>query len=165
MLPAKRLFLWHQANEAQKKEQADLLRMAEEEQHHLRRIESLEAKLANLPPAATADEEIARLLLEQEIWLAKKDQERFCEETAERRLALEQSMQERSFEIMQLEGELTEAALTLYHRLAERVANPVVEVRKDACMGCFLPLSLRNLSEWKRGKGLVICDECGRILV
>lgn len=167
MLLAKRLWLWHQAKEALKKAQAELHKVEEEQQQHNNKIADLEAKLSAMPPTASAEDEIAKMLLQQEIWVAKKEQERFLVEKEERFSPLEQSIHQRTYDIFQLEAELDEEeeALLQYNHLAERLANPVVEMRNQSCMGCFLPLSLSKLSEWRRGKGLVCCDECGRILV
>jgi predicted nucleic acid-binding Zn-ribbon protein len=165
MLSAKRLWLWHQAKERVKADQAEMRRWEKERQQQTEKVRYLEEKLTALPAPVTTDEEIGKMLLEQELWTANKDLERLVEQAEQRLIALEQSIRQGEFEILQLEQELDEEALRQYQRLAEYKERPIVEVRNRSCMGCFLPLSLSKLAEWRRGKGLVYCDECGRILV
>jgi predicted nucleic acid-binding Zn-ribbon protein len=165
MRRAKRLWLWHEAKEQVNAERAEKLRWEQERQLLADHVRQLEAKLALLPAPVTTDEEISKLLLEQELWTARKDWERLVEQSEERLAELEQSIRQREFAILQLEQELDEEDVRQYHRLAENKARPLAEVRNKSCMGCFLPLSLSKLDEWRRAKGLVYCDECGRILV
>ncbi|NGQ94094.1 hypothetical protein G3578_02765 [Brevibacillus sp. SYP-B805] len=165
MLPAKRLLAWHQAKEA--------LRAAREEQKRLeeaiaaaeRRVAEKEEQLRRLPVPANPDEEIARMLLEQEWWLAKKERDDAAASYADRNGEQEPTIQQLQFDIMQLEAGLDPEFLRAYLRLSETKALPIAEVRNKCCMGCCLPLSLRKLDEWRRGKGPVFCDECDRILV
>ncbi|MFY0546074.1 C4-type zinc ribbon domain-containing protein [Brevibacillus sp. H7] len=165
MLPAKRLLLWHQAKEAKKRAEAELDSLEREKREWQKKLESLEQSLASLAAPASLDDEIARLLREQDLWAARKDWERFITACQERETALMEEIHRLQFEIWKWEQELDDSLLNEYHRIAERAAHPIVEVRNQSCMGCFLPLPLGKISEWRRGKGLVTCDECGRILV
>jgi predicted nucleic acid-binding Zn-ribbon protein len=169
MLPAKRLLLWHRAKEAKRRAEEELNRLEQEKRRWEEKLEELEQSVSACTPTLSAppsaDDEIARLLREQELWLARKDWERFLSHYQEREALLAEEIHRREFEIVEHEQLLDEPFLQEYQRIAERAEQPVVEVRNQSCMGCFLPLSLSKLSEWRRGKGIVTCDECGRILV
>lgn len=165
MLPVKSLWLWHQAKDALRRAQEEHNDCEEQHQHLQKKLKDIEMAVATYPTPKSSDEEITKLLLEQDLWMAQREWERFYAEYQGKAVALEQTMHQQHFEVLQMENELEESSLAEYHRLAERVLQPIVEVRNQSCMGCFLPLSLRNASEWRRAKGLVYCDECGRILV
>jgi predicted nucleic acid-binding Zn-ribbon protein len=165
MQPVKHLLLWHRAKEAKQRAETELSGLEREKEEWQEKLERLTRTLSTEPAPSTPDEEIARLLREQELWLMRKDWERFLASYQEREAALSDEIHRQQFEIWKWEQELDEALLKEYHRIGERVSNPVVEVRNQSCMGCFLPLSVSKLSEWRRAKGLVTCDECGRILV
>jgi predicted nucleic acid-binding Zn-ribbon protein len=169
MLPSKRLLLWHRAKEAKQRAEEELNRLEEEKRSWEEKLEALQqAMSADAPPPspqASPDDEIARLLREQELWLARKEWERFLSHYEQREAVLSQEIHQRQFEIWEQEQQLDQLLVQEYQRIAERAEQPVVEVRNQSCMGCFMPLSLSKLSEWRRGKGVVTCDECGRILV
>ena len=165
MLPAKKLFEWHKANEAIQQASQEIAELHKQEQTLLTNIQQLTAKLDALPVSNSPDNQIARMLTEQELWLAQKEVERFQEESGGIRVELDSRISQQQFERVRLEQELDQTHLTEYYRLAENKKNPIVEVKRKMCTGCFLPLSLAKVDEWRRAKGLVYCDECGRILV
>ncbi|GAA4706354.1 C4-type zinc ribbon domain-containing protein [Brevibacillus fulvus] len=165
MLMAKRLLVWHQAKEAVKQAERVREEYANRLAQHDQLIQQLTEKLAAVPAPQTPDEEIAKLLLEQELWMANNERDRYAASHQKEALRAEQTIQQKSFEIVQWEQELDGEALAQYYRIAENKANPLAEVRNNSCTVCFMPLSLSKMSEWRRGKGLVYCDECGRILV
>lgn len=165
MLPAKRLWLWHQAKEARKAAEAQLRLLAQEQASLDKQVKKLEEKCGTLLPSADPDEEIARLLAEQKLRLAKKEQKEQQELAASKRMELQQTIQQLGYEMIQLESELDPEFIAAYERLSETKAQPIAEVRNQACMGCFRTLSLSKLDEWRRGKGPVFCDECDRLLV
>ncbi|WP_134686892.1 hypothetical protein [Brevibacillus migulae] len=165
MLPAKKLWHWHKAKQAMNAARDEWQQLEEKRSQMERQVRDLETKSSHLPAPSNPDEEIAKLLLEQELWMMKKDQQEQAARWDHQALELQQSIQELQFEILALEQELDEEFLSAYIRLSETKANPIVEVRNKACMGCFRPLSLRKVDEWRRGKGPVFCDECDRLLV
>ncbi|MBO5805694.1 MAG: hypothetical protein J6R10_02395 [Tidjanibacter sp.] len=57
--------------------------------------------------------------------------------------------------------------LTAYSRIRSNVRNglAVVEVKRDACGGCFNRIPPQRQSEIRMGKKIIICEYCGRILV
>jgi len=165
MLPAKKLWHWHKAKQSLQAAREDLQQLEEKRSRMERQVMELETKWKHLPAPANPDEEIAKLLLEQELWMLKKDQQEQVARWDNQTIELQQNVQELQFEILSLEQELDEEYLSAYFRLSETKANPIVEVRNKACMGCFRPLSLRKVDEWRRGKGPVFCDECDRLLV
>jgi uncharacterized protein len=162
------LWNWHLAKEsmiAKKKEQAQLDQQVKQLLEQLRKAEE---KLQAIPSGGSApdpDQDIQRLMLEQEIWLASKELERFQAESQNKLFALEMAISEQQNVISSLEMELNEQTLSTYYRIAETKQRPIVEVKNKACTGCFLELTQNKVSEWRRGKELVHCDECGRILV
>ncbi len=165
MLPSKQLWQWHKAKESLKATQEELAQWDEKRTRIDQHVSGLEGKLQALPTPANADEEIAKLLLEQELWLAKKEQQELLEIAGNQSFELQQTIQELQFQVLTLEQELDEEYLTAYLRLSELKTQPIAEVRNKACMGCGRPLSLRNLDEWRRAKRPVFCDECDRLLV
>lgn len=165
MLPAKQLWQWHKARESLRAAQEELAKWEEKRIRIDQRVSGLAAQLEALPTPASSDQELARLLLEQELWLAKKEQQELHEYTGNQSFALQQTMQELQYQVLTLEQELDEEYLAAYLRLAEMKTQPIAEVRNKACMGCGRPLSLRNLDEWRRAKGPVFCNECDRLLV
>jgi hypothetical protein len=165
MLPAKRLFAWHKAKEALRLAQEEWKRCEETLAQGRERLKETESRLTSLPAPTNPDEEIARLLLEQEVWMAKKEFDDTAAAHQQKSEELKQTILHLQFEVLQLERELDEEYLAAYRRLSETKAQPIAEVRNKSCMGCFLPLSLRKLEEWRRGKGPVFCDECDRLLV
>ncbi|MGD8189049.1 C4-type zinc ribbon domain-containing protein [Brevibacillus ginsengisoli] len=165
MLPAKKLFEWHKVNETIAHANQELDELTKQEQVHVNTIQQLTSKLEALPVTDTPDDQIARMLAEQELWMAQKAYERFQEEAGGTRFELDSRISEQQFERVRLEQELEQAHLAEYYRIKENKKNPIVEVKRKMCTGCFLPLSLAKVDEWRRAKGLVYCDECGRILV
>lgn len=165
MIPAKQLWQWHKAKESLKAAKEELEQWDEKRIRIDRQVSGLEKKLQALPKPVSSDQEIARLLLKQELWLAKKEQQELHEHAGNQSFALQQTMQELQFQVLTLEQELDEEYLAAYLRLAEMKTQPIAEVRNKACMGCGRPLSLRNLDEWRRAKGPVFCNECDRLLV
>jgi len=162
---SKTLWQWHQGRQAIEEMKKELEGIAGKEQELLLTVEELEKKREALPAAALPDQEVNRLLLEQEIWMVGKELERFREEVQEKRFSLEQSLQEQQFAVLKWEQELDEKILSAYYHVAEYKQRPIVEVKHKACTGCFMLLTQNKINEWRRGKDLVYCDECGRILV
>jgi len=165
MRPAKTLYLWHQAKEAKQRAEAERSKLIREKEEQQANVERLTRDLEAEPAPCTPDEQIARLLREQELWMVRKEWEQFLCSYDEREQQLTAEVQLQQMEIWKWEQELEESARKEYDRIGERVSNPVVEVRNQSCMGCFLPLSMQKWSEWRHAKRLVTCDECGRILV
>lgn len=57
--------------------------------------------------------------------------------------------------------------ISAYHRLRKNARNglAVVEVRRDACGGCFNKIPPQRQADIKIGKRVIACEYCGRILV
>ena len=51
-----------------------------------------------------------------------------------------------------------------YRRVESRMANPVAEVLHNQCQTCHVAVTSNGMQVLRRG-GLVLCDNCGRILV
>jgi predicted nucleic acid-binding Zn-ribbon protein len=51
-----------------------------------------------------------------------------------------------------------------YRRVESRMANPVAEVLHNQCQTCHVTVTSNGMQVLRRG-GLVLCDNCGRILV
>jgi predicted nucleic acid-binding Zn-ribbon protein len=167
MMEARKLLEWHQAKEKRQEIQRELDKLKEKEAELTARRRETEAKIEQLsnPENDDIDGKIALKLAEQELWLIDKDIERFMEDKFEKEFTLRESKREWGEKIAELEALLSKEAIALYETIRENKPNPVVEVRRRSCMGCFLPLSVIKMEEWHKGKSLVTCDECGRILV
>ncbi|CEH29661.1 Zinc ribbon domain protein [Aneurinibacillus migulanus] len=167
MTEARNLLEWHQAKEkgAAAQRELDEWRAREEELAVRRKEAELKIKQIGTPAETDIDNQIALKLAQQELWLVDKDTERFMEERFEKEFALRESKHEWDVKAAEREAVLSREALELYYRIGENISNPVVEVKRRSCMGCFLPLSVVKMEEWHKGKTLVTCDECGRILV
>jgi hypothetical protein len=159
--------MWHQASQALAASQREMEWLGQEGHELRERIREISRKLDALPETAEPDRQIARLLLEQELWLARQEAERFSASEEQRRQDLELAVREQQFRVREWEQHLDQALLAEYDRVRETKERPIVEVKNNTCMGCFLPLSLSNLARWRKGGDgkVVLCDECGRILV
>lgn len=142
-----------------------LEQMAKMEREMAAQCNALKQKRQSLPSAVTEEQQIESLLLEQEIWLKQKEWQRLSEEFTEKRFAIEQSIEEQEFLLLRLVADLDSDALSAYERLVEVKKRPIAEVKNKACTGCFMVLTPNKVNEWRRGKELVYCEECGCILV
>lgn len=111
------------------------------------------------------EEQIIELALaEQKLILLKKDLERSEPKWMEESFSLMQMYQELEQKIEVAKQYVPEAIWEEYYRVEEFIDSPVVEVKRQMCTGCFIPLSQNNFNKWRIGKELVKCDICGRIL-
>ncbi|MET3290086.1 UNVERIFIED_CONTAM: putative nucleic acid-binding Zn-ribbon protein [Brevibacillus sp. OAP136] len=165
MASVKQLLEWHVKQESLVAARAAHAQLEKMQGELAQSVALCEQKAAALVNPTTPDEEIAQLLAEQELWLTRKALAQFDDEQEAQLLMLLQRVQELDFELAVLGQSLPEKWVEEYYRLAKSKQNPIVEVKGEACTGCFRELSLHNRNEWRRGKGLVHCDECGRILV
>ena len=64
-------------------------------------------------------------------------------------------------------GHVDERLLTSYDRIRKNYHNglAVVPVERDACGGCFHAIPPQKQSEIKLRKKVMVCENCGRILV
>lgn len=61
--------------------------------------------------------------------------------------------------------EMDGALLRLYEKIRKWAGNSsVIPIYKNACGGCFIKLSDKNVIDIKRGDEIVHCPHCGRIL-
>ncbi|WP_231929172.1 C4-type zinc ribbon domain-containing protein [Brevibacillus sp. SKDU10] len=155
---------WHLLLGKIKRAERELAGVKEQEREQMKHIRAIESQIEGMP-TDTPDQQIERMLQEQELWMLKKEWERNGNELIEKRFSLEQFLQLSRLEAEERQAKLNPEWLKEYDRLLETKKNPVVEVKKKSCMGCFMPLSTSNFDKWRRGKGLVYCDECERILV
>ena len=65
------------------------------------------------------------------------------------------------------EGLIEERLLAAYKRIRSSVRNglAVVAVERDACGGCFNSIPPQRQSEIRLHKKIIVCENCGRILV
>ncbi len=64
-------------------------------------------------------------------------------------------------------GSVDERLLTSYDRIRNNYRNglAVVPVERDSCGGCFNAIPPQKQSEVKQRKKIIVCENCGRILV
>lgn len=97
--------------------------------------------------------------------MAEKEWERFQDDRFNKEMELRVQEENCRQELIELEGKISQETFQMYKEVSEICDNPVVEVKRRSCMGCFLPLSVSTMNAWRKGKKLVRCDVCGRILV
>jgi predicted nucleic acid-binding Zn-ribbon protein len=85
-------------------------------------------------------------------------------ESIDHEFAIRQQLMDLQFQLEELQQSIPVNVFSLYNSLAERFDCPVVKVRNKSCLGCFMPLSMVNLSAWRTAKGVIQCDHCDRIL-
>ena len=66
-----------------------------------------------------------------------------------------------------VKAKIDERLLTAYDRIRRNVHNglAVVTVKRDACGGCYNRIPPQRQDDIRKGKNLIICEYCGRILV
>lgn len=165
VLSARNLLEWHRTKEIIEQANHERVLLENERNNRLHTVQEMRQRTLSLPVSDDPENQITRMLAEQELWMANKEVEQFETETIHKLATLDHLISEKSFELMRLESEIDQVLFTEYYRLAENKKNPIVEVKRKICTGCYLPLSLAKVDEWRRAKGLVYCDECGRILV
>ncbi|MFM2138781.1 MAG: hypothetical protein RJA57_1088, partial [Bacteroidota bacterium] len=64
-------------------------------------------------------------------------------------------------------GHVEERLLASYEKIRKSYRNglAVVPVERDACGGCFNAIPPQKQSEIRQHKKIMICENCGRILV
>jgi uncharacterized protein len=167
MLESRKLLEWHAAQAEADQIKKEIKRINEEEAAHTAAVHSLREKVQSLgaPPETDIDGRIALALAQQELWMAEKDYERFNETAFDREINARERLQEWEDKAAELAADISPEAFEIYHTVAQNKRNPIVEVKRRSCMGCFLPLSVAKMDEWRKGRRIVQCEECGRILV
>jgi nitrogen PTS system EIIA component len=56
-------------------------------------------------------------------------------------------------------------SLTYYERMRKKCQNPFSIIEKSSCTGCHLEIPSVHMKEIKEGKGISICNHCGRFLI
>ena len=56
-------------------------------------------------------------------------------------------------------------SLTYYERMRKKCQNPFSILEKSSCSGCHLEIPAVHIKEIKEGKGISICNHCGRFLI
>lgn len=168
MEEAQSLLMWDRVRQECSQIEEKLASLKEEERELMERRRSAEQKLEALdtPADDDIDGKINLALAQQELWLVNKDEERFFERRFTEESILREKKREKEAEAERYKALLSANTLALYHRISDLIPdNPVVEVRRRSCMGCYLPLSAVQMEEWERKQSLIVCEECGRILV
>ncbi|WP_027415844.1 C4-type zinc ribbon domain-containing protein [Aneurinibacillus terranovensis] len=167
MLESRKLLELHQANKQITKIENSLLSLKEEEDKLLAACRKYEEKVAKIgePSDEDIDGKIELALAQQELWMARKEYERFMEQRFNTEMDLHQEKVVWKEKVEELVQSISPEAIALYEKIGEAIKDPVVEVKRRSCMGCFLPLSVAKMNEWRKGRDIVRCDECGRILV
>lgn len=119
-------------------------------------------KLKQMP--INEDQMIELALAEQRLILLRKESERSEPKWMEESFNLMQMHQELKQKIEAAKQYVPNAIWEEYYKVEELIDTPVVEVKRQMCTGCFIPLSQSNFNKWRIGKELVKCDICGRIL-
>ncbi len=97
---------------------------------------------------------------EKELKQKKKELEKIIEETEKEELELQKHSDKAAKKI-------EERLLGAYKRIRSAYRNglAVVSVQRDACGGCFSKIPPQRQAEIKTKKRIILCENCGRILV
>jgi hypothetical protein len=97
---------------------------------------------------------------EKDLKAKKKELDKIVEETEKEELELSKESEKASVKI---ETRL----LGAYKRIRSAYRNglAVVAVQRDSCGGCFSKIPLQRQAEVKTKKRIILCENCGRILV
>lgn len=115
----------------------------------IKEIESLVKETKALKEQRTADLQAKKDELDGIIAETEKDEERLRQKSAEQEEFIE------------------ERYLTAYKRISHNMRNHlgVVTIDRDACGGCFSKIPHQRQMEIKMHKKVIVCENCGRILV
>lgn len=167
MLQARILLEWHTKKEEWQRihEKLESIRMQDEDL--TKKIAELRKRIQSLgePGDEDIDGKIALALARQELWMAEKEVERLVDFRFNEEILLREQEMDCQQAIDDLEKRITKDTFKIYEEVSEVCENPIVEVKRRSCMGCFLPLSMPTMNEWRKGKKIVRCEVCGRILV
>ncbi|MCX7679852.1 MAG: PTS sugar transporter subunit IIA [Spirochaetes bacterium] len=67
--------------------------------------------------------------------------------------------------IKELKRLIDNRSLTYYERMRKKMQNPFAILDKTSCSGCHMELPPFYLAELKEGKGIPLCNQCGRFLI
>ena len=97
---------------------------------------------------------------EKELKQKKKELEKIIEETEKEEKELQKESDKAAKKI-------EERLLGAYKRIRSAYRNglSVVSVQRDACGGCFSKIPPQRQAEIKTRKRIILCENCGRILV
>ena len=56
-------------------------------------------------------------------------------------------------------------SLTYYERMRKKCQSPFAILEKNSCSGCHMEIPSVHLKEIKEGKGISVCNYCGRFLI
>jgi predicted nucleic acid-binding Zn-ribbon protein len=70
-------------------------------------------------------------------------------------------------DIVKLRETVEERLLTSYERIRKSYRNglAVVPIQRDSCGGCYNSIPPQRQSEIRQHKKIIVCENCGRILV
>lgn len=77
---------------------------------------------------------------------------------------LESLLKEKEKEIEEIVGKLDTDSLRQYNSLRERKDKPIVNVRDNICLGCYMKVPMYQLEDLRKRSDLINCESCGRIL-
>ncbi|KXG43198.1 C4-type zinc ribbon domain-containing protein [Tepidibacillus decaturensis] len=165
MLIGRKFFEYEQANRRiHEIEQKEVEYMIQKEKY-LNEQEIEKSNIAQLQAQPINDDiRIELALCKQRIFLLQKDLDRLEEKWREESLIFMQEKYDLEQKINEFKTIIPNQHWKIYQRIKETKENPVVEVKHQMCTGCFMPLSQTNLNQWRRGKDLVLCEVCDRIL-
>lgn len=89
-----------------------------------------------------------------------KEKKEFSNSIDEAKKKLPAKLKERD----ELSGKIPLAILKNFEYLIKNKENAVSELRDGICLGCRMMVSSMTIDELNKGKDIVYCDNCGRIL-
>jgi uncharacterized protein len=134
-------------------------------------MQQLEVKLCekHIKDAHEEIQDKARLLEEAKKRIGVKDGVLSSKKTELEKIIVSTEKEEKQFVKMSDDAreKVEERLLASYDRIRTSYRNglAVVPVERDACGGCFNSIPPQRQSEIKQRKKIIICENCGRILV
>ncbi len=64
----------------------------------------------------------------------------------------------------ELTQKISKQLLGNYEQLKRRFKRPIVPVKKDVCLGCFMRIPTRLITQGRKDLEVINCEGCGRIL-
>jgi len=134
-------------------------------------MQTLEVKLCekHIKDATEEIEEKARLLESAKKAVATKENNLAGKKSELDKIINETEKEEKQYnkEAAEARGHADERLLASYDRIRKNYRNglAVVPVERDSCGGCFHAIPPQRQSEIKLRKKVIVCENCGRILV
>jgi predicted nucleic acid-binding Zn-ribbon protein len=67
--------------------------------------------------------------------------------------------------ISSIQNKIPEEILEVYFEISKKKKDPIAMLKEHTCLGCKLSISAVTLDECKKGNKIILCNNCGRIIL